>query len=370
MKFSIFQHDLLTKLQSVSRSCGLKASLPVLANILLSTEDKKLKLAATNLEIGVVKRVPAEIVEEGEITVPARTFLEVVSSLPNVKLDIETSLEQLKISTKGFSATLNGISATEFPNIPLSSENQVLLDAKTLQDSLPQITFAAATDEGRPVLTGILTDIKDGGLELVATDGFRLAHKRTTLEGVKDSLKVLIPKRTFEEVVRLIAEDLNGEDTKVEVSTSENQNQVIFKVGATQLSSRLIEGQFPSWEKIIPIQFKNKTLVDRVELLKAVKIASVFAKDSANIIKLEVSKTGLKLSSEAKELGGQQTLVDAQTEGEEIVIAFNARFLSDAVSAVSTKELTIEFSGNLSPALVKPVGEEGLEYVIMPIRLS
>lgn len=383
MKFSILQQDLLPALQAVSRSVGVRASLPVLANILIQTENGKLKLSATNLEIGVIKKVSAKIDEEGEITVPAKTFLEIVSSLSGSNLEVEASGEQLRISSRGgggnksFKATLNGISATEFPSIPLSSDNSIMISSKLLQNTLPQITFAAATDEGRPVLTGILTEIKGSNLELVATDGFRLAHKKASIEGsLENPFRVLIPKRTFEEIVRLIAEDL-GEEGKqsddlkqIEVSTSENQNQMVFKIGQTQLSSRLIEGQFPSWEKIIPVEFKNRSVFERQDLVKALKLASVFAKDAANVVTLETKSNQLKISSEAKELGQQQTEVEAQSEGEEIIIAFNSKFLIDALSAVASPQISIEFSGNLSPALIKPIGEEGLEYVVMPIRLS
>jgi len=371
MKLSILQQDLLPALQSASRS-STKTTLPVLSNILLQTEDGKLKLSATNLEIGVIKKVNANITEDGEITIPARTLVEIVSALDGQTIEIESQAEQLKITTKNFNATINGISASEFPAIPLSSENSILIDAKVLSSSLPQITFAAASDEGRPVLTGILTEIKKDSIELVATDGFRLAHKTAKLESSTDStFRSLIPRRTFEEVVRLISEDLgSSKDEKIEISTSEGQNQMIFKIGNSQLSSRLLEGQFPTWEKIIPTEFKNRTVVDRGELLKAIKLASVFAKDNSSIVKINTKESKLVITSEAKELGSQETDVDAQVEGEQILIAFNARFLIEALNATNASQVGIEFSGNLSPALIKPLGQEGLEYVVMPIRLS
>jgi DNA polymerase III subunit beta len=374
MKISILQQDLLPILQSVSRSTSTK-NLPVLANILLQTENNKLKVSATNLEIGVVKSVSAEILEDGEITVPSRVLLEIVSSLPQSMLELESSGDQIKISTKNFNGTINGINASEFPNIPLSSENSVSLGGDVLSSSLPEVTFAAANDEGRPVLTGILTEIKKGELELVATDGFRLAHKRVKIKSSDEvKFKSLIPRRTFEEIARLIGEEVQeGEDKKalnVEISASENQNQAIFKIGETQLSSRLIEGQFPVWEKIVPTAHINRTIVDKTELLKGVKLASVFARGSSNIVKVEAANGQLKLSSEAKELGGQETAIEAEVEGEAVTIAFNSKFLIDALNALPSSQAVIEFSGNLSAALIKPMGEEGLEYVIMPIRLS
>lgn len=369
MKLTILQQDLLPPVQAVARSTGAK-NLPVLQNILLSTAGNKLKLSATNLEIGVIKVVGAEVLTQGEITVPARTFLEVLSSLGEQKLELEVKAEQLKVSTKNFTASINGILASEFPAIPLSSEKGVVVSCDLLAKTLPQITFAAASDEGRPVLTGILTEIKKETIEFVATDGFRLAHKKASIETSGPVFKALIPRRTFEEVTRLLGEEAEEKDKEVELTTSDSQNQVIFKIGQTQLSSRLIEGQFPAWEKIIPTEFENRTILDKGQFLKAVKLASVFARDASNIIKVETLEGKVKLSSEAKELGSQETEVEAQAEGGSLVIAFNSKFLIDVLSVCPTSQVLIEFSGSLSPALIKPVGEEGLEYVVMPIRLS
>lgn len=368
MKLSLLQQDLLPAVSAVSRSVG-RTNLPVLANILLQTEGGKLKLSATNLEIGVIKRISAKVEEEGEVSVPAKTFLETVSSLTTDKLTLEASLDQLKITTSNFKATLNGIAASEFPTIPLSSDQAITIDPKILKEALPKITFAAAVEEGRPVLTGILTEIKQDTLELVATDGFRLAHKKASLKS-SSNFRALIPRRTFEEVVRLIDEDAKGEEGEtVQIATSENQNQIIFKIGQTEVSSRLIEGQFPTWDKIIPQKFENRTIIDRSELLKAVKLAAVFAQDASHIVKIQTGKS-FKITSEAKELGSQETELEAQSEGAQLLVALNSRFLLDALSACPGSQISIEFSGVLTPTLIKPIGEEGLEYIIMPVRLS
>lgn len=371
MKISILAQDLLPALQAVSRSVGVKSSLPVLANILLQTENGKLKISATNLEIGVIKKINAQVIEEGEISIPAKTFLETISSLAGAKIELSASVDQLKISTPNFKASLNGIPANEFPAIPLSSDNAILISPSVLKDSIPQITFAAAVDEGRPVLTGILTEIKDNLLELVATDGFRLAHQKIPIEN-SSNFKALIPRRTFEEIIRLVDEEIGKDDNeqKISIATTENQNQIIFSIGQSELSSRLIEGQFPSWEKIIPKDFQNRAIVDRMELLKAVKLSSIFAKDLANITKIKSGDGKLKLSSQTKEVGEQETEVEAVVEGENIEVAFNSRFLIDVLAACNASQVILEFSGTLSAALIKPVGQEGLEYIIMPVRLS
>lgn len=370
MKVTILQQDLIGPLQAVSRSVGVRATLPVLANILIGTEDHKLKLAATNLEIGVIKKINANIDTAGEITVPAKTFLEIISSLPAQEIELDVNGEQLQITSKSFHVTLNGISAAEFPAIPLASDKNAQVIGSLLHDSIPQISFAAATDEGRPVLTGILTEITKSTLELVATDGFRLSHKKVDLKNREGgSFKALIPRRTLEEIVRLISEDLKG-DEMVEMAVSESQNQIVFTIGETQLSSRLIEGNFPVWERIVPKEFQNTAVVDRSDLLKVLKLASVFARSEANIVKMELFKNKIKITSEAKELGGQETEIEAEVGETEMTIAFNAKYLHDALNAVNTEKVLIEFSGNLSAALIKPVGIDGLEYVVMPIRLS
>lgn len=366
MKFTILQQDLIAPLSAVSRSCGVKSQLPVLGNVLLQTDQGRLKLSATNLEIGVVKSIKVEVEEEGDVTVPAKTLVDVISNLSGEKIEFESTADQLKISTPTFSSTMNGIPAAEFPNIPLTGKEAVSVDPQILAKSLPQVTFSAAVDDGRPVLTGILTEIKDRKLQLVATDGYRLAHKIVNAqEDVQ--FKALIPRRTFEEVMRLISEE---EVDTVKISISDDQNQMIFTFGNTQLSSRLIEGQFPAWEKIIPAEAKARIVLEKGELLKAVKLASVFAKTEANILRLKNLPTKLVLTSEAKELGNQKKEVDAQSEGEEIQIAFNTKFLQDALSALATSQVILELSGNLSAAVIKPMGEEGLQYIIMPVNLS
>lgn len=365
MNFKINQSDLWPALQAVSRSVGIRSQLPVLGNILLQAQGK-LKLQATNLEIGVVKSLNVQIVEEGDITVPAKTLLEIVSNLSGNNLEFSSSADQLKISTTSFSSVINGINALEFPAIPLSGKSAITINPQVLTSAIPQISFAAAVDEGRPTLTGILTQIQDKKLELVATDGFRLAHKNIPVEE-SSNFKSLIPRTTFEEVVRLLLEE---EADKVSIAVSEDKNQMIFSFGNTQLSSRLIEGVFPAWEKIIPSSFKTRIVLERNVFLKAVKLASVFAKSEANIVKLVNSQNKLQLLSEAKELGSQQNEIEAQTEGEDLNIAFNVKYLTDALSAVSSSQVILELSGPLSAASLKPMGEEGLEYIIMPVNLS
>lgn len=366
MKFTILQQDLLPSLQSVARSVGVHSTLPVLDNLLLSIEGKKLKIAATNLEIGVIKFVSVTDETPGEITVPAKTLVEIVSGLGQSKITLESEGEILTVQSVKFKASINGISASEFPVIPLSKDSGIDFPKDAFLTSA-QILFAAAVDEGRPVLTGILTDAKETKLDFIATDGFRLAHRQVALPKTESQFKCLIPKRTFEEVLRIISEQAVD---KVNISTTENQNQVMFTLGQTIISSRLIEGQFPAWEKIIPQKIVGRALVEKDQLTKAIKLAAVFAKNEANIVILTTKKGSLTLKSSAKEIGSQENEVESEVEGEELQIAFNTKFLLDAVSNIPTSQVMIEFSGALSASLIKPIGVEGLEYIVMPVRLN
>ena len=365
MKFTVLQQDLLPSLQAVSRSVGVRSTLPVLDNIYISAEGKKIKIAATNLEIGVIKHLSVEVEKAGGITVPAKTLVDLVSGLGPNKITLESTDEILTVQSAKLKATINGISATEFPAIPLSKDKGIDFPKEALLSS-SQILFASAVDEGRPVLTGVLTEVLGGKLDFVATDGFRLAHRQVSLPKDVPEFKSLIPRRTFEEILRLMAE----EDVEtINISTSENQNQVIFSLGQTIVSSRLIEGNFPAWGKIIPTEIVARAMVDKEELLKAIKLAAVFAKNEANIVVLTIKKNSLGLKSSVKELGSQENEIEADCEGD-MQIAFNNKFLQDAISNIPSSQIMIEFSGLLSAALIKPIGVGGLEYIVMPVRLS
>lgn len=366
MKFTVLQQDFLPPLQAVARSVGVRSTLPVLDNVLLSIEGKKLKIAATNLEIGVIKYINVEVESEGEITMPAKTLVELVSGLGQNKLTLESTGEVIGLQSGKLKASINGIAASEFPAIPLSSDKGVSFPKEAFLTS-SQILFASAVDEGRPVLTGILMDVSDGRLDFVATDGFRLAHRRLDLPKVETQFRSLIPRRTFEEVLRIISEE---DVEEINISTSKNQNQAVFTLGSSVVSSRLIEGQFPAWGKIIPQKIVARALVEKDELLKAVKLAAIFAKNEANIVVLTTRKDLLKLESHAKEVGSQENEIEGEVDGEQLQIAFNTKFILDAISNSPSSQVMIEFSGPLSAALIKSIGVEGLEYIVMPVRLS
>lgn len=366
MKFTVLQQDFLPAIQTVARSIGSKSALPVLDNILLSIEENRLKISATNLEIGIIKFIPVEVVEAGDVTVPAKTLVDIIAGLKQVKLEIESSNNIIVISAGKFKAKINGMPSSEFPVIPLTSSEGVSFEKSSLQ-SCAQILFASAVDEGRPILTGILTQASNGFLDFIATDGFRLAHKRVSIEDKNLNFKSLIPRKTYEEVIKILAEE---NTSVVKISTSGSLNQAIFDFGNTTISSRLIEGNFPVWEKIIPTQIVSKLKIEKTELLKAMKLAAVFARSESNVIVIKLSKNGIQINSSAKELGNQENEVEGMVEGEDLEIAFNAKFLIDAISNCPSEEVDISFSGALSSTLIKPIGDFGLEYIVMPVRLN
>lgn len=367
MKFTVLQQDLLPVISSVARSVGIHASLPVLDNLLFATEGSKLKIAATNLEIGVIKFIEVEVIDPGEVTVPAKTIVELVSGLKQSKLEVESDGNNLTISSGKFKATINGIPSTEFPVIPMSDGKGVTFNKEILK-SAGKILFASATDEGRPQITGILTQTKGDKLEFVATDGYRLAYAEVKVPGKPTSFKCLIPRKTYEEVLRIISEEEGSEE--ISISTSENQNQAIFNFGSTIISSRLIEGNFPAWEKIIPASFIATALLDKEDLLKAIKLAAVFTKNEANVVILKTSTGKIAVESSAKEIGSQQNEIEGEISGEELLIAFNAKFLLDAINNAPSDKLEVSFSGALSPTMIKPAGVEGLMYIVMPVKLN
>lgn len=366
MKFQVLQQDLLPVLQAVSRSVGSKSSMPVLDNILLSVEGNNLKIAATNLEIGVIKLLPVEVIEGGELTVPAKTLFELVSGIKQTKLEFESGESVLHISSGKFKAKINGIPAVEFPIIPIPQDEAVEFDRQVLE-SCGRILFASAVDEGRPVLTGILTQANSGKLDFIATDGFRLGHAQVSLSDTKISFRSLIPRKTFEEVLRVISEE---NPQKVSISVSKDQNQAVFKFNQTIISSRLIAGNFPAWEKLFPDSFPTTLISSKDELLKSIKLASVFARNESNVITFKISSGRIEILSSAKELGEIQNEIDCELEGEDLTVAFNAKFLFDAINNCPSDQVKLKFAGDVKATLITPVGIEGVEFIVMPVRLS
>jgi DNA polymerase-3 subunit beta len=374
MKLSILQENLAKGLSIVSHSVTTKAQLPVLGNILLTTDKGRLKLSATNLEMGINYWVGAKIEKEGTLSVPAKFLTEFVSSLPPEKIELEVQGNSLFISSGGYKANFVGLSSSEFPPVPtLKDKETIVFSSGDLARAISQVTFAAAQDEGRPQLTGVLLIIKADDLLMVATDGYRLSLKKLAgIKGIKDIKEfkkgLIIPSRTLIEIGRIINE--REQSSEVGLAITPDSNQIIFSTNEAEIVSRLIEGAFPDFEKIIPEKGKTKIICETETLIRAVRMASIFARESANIIKLKTQNSKLKISANATQVGENTSEIEAKSEGEENKIAFNSRYLLDFLNSVETEQVAFEMTNPLNPGVFKPVGDQSFLHIIMPVRVQ
>jgi len=367
MKLKVLQEDLATAISTALRFTSSKVQLPVLANILLKAEKGKFFLKATNLEASVAIVVGAKIDQEGEITVPAKSFFETISNLPKGQISIEAEKEKVGVSAPNFKSTLLGMNSADFPKIiqEISGDN-IEIPTDSLSTAFGKTLFSVSLDETRPVLTGVLL-ILDKDITLVATDGFRLSQKKLSGANVGVKGRMILPKNTLSEISKI-----SSEESILKFSHKADDKQGIFACGGAVLTSRVIEGEFPDFEKIIPKSFNLTVSLDKQDFMRAVKLAGVFARDSANLVKLKIGSKSLEVYSESAKSGSQETSVEAKVEGvseEEFVIAFNYRFLEEAISAVEDDFLTLKFTDPNSPAGIFDNKDPDFLHIIMPIRL-
>ncbi|HWQ11261.1 MAG TPA: DNA polymerase III subunit beta [Roseiflexaceae bacterium] len=376
MKLSCLQENLKRGLAIVGHAVAGKSTLPVLSNILLATDDGRLKLAATNLEIGITCWIGAKIDGEGAVTVPAKLLTDVVGSLPNDKitLTLDARTQTLNLTCARFETNIKGIEAEEFPVIPTVAERgrAAAFPPELLREAIDQIAFAAATDDTRPVLTGVLVRLKGNRATFAAADGFRLAQKTIELpEPVSESHELIIPARALSELARIIG-DAEG---PVELTVTPGGGQVLFHTENIDLVSRLIDGKYPDIERVIPSSHLTRTVLDTQELAKAVKLASYFASASANIVRLTMEPGGelgpgkLTISANAAEVGDNKGQVDGMVHGEGGQIALNVKFLAEAIGAIKTPQVALETQTAQNPAVFRPVGAEGYVHIVMPMTV-
>jgi DNA polymerase-3 subunit beta len=368
MRLSLKQENLTKALASVGRVVSTRASLPVLSNVLIATDGNRLRLSATNLEIGINYWVGAKIDRPGSLTIPARLFAEFVASLPHGNIDLEATETSLTVKTSHYQSKINGISADEFPPIPqVTSEPVLSLDAAVLKDALTQVVIAASLDEARPVLAGVYMYTADEKLFIVATDSYRLAEKQLDMvaASTKD-MAVIVPVRTMQELIRLLGEA----DGNVDIYLDDNQ--IMFRVNEVELVSRLIEGKFPNYKQIIPTAVETSFDISTAEFTRIVKVASLFARESAGSIKIEIKSEGeVSIVSSDSEVGGNTSTAECEVSGEDGEISLNARYLQDALSIIKTPNVTFAISGKLNPCMIYPSGEDIPDdylHIVMPLR--
>lgn len=396
MRVSVMQENLVKGLSIVGRAVSSRSTLPVLGNILIEAKDDQLRLAATNLEIGVNCWLGAKVEDEGSITVPARLLTEFVSSLPPERIDMDLSVrtQTLHLSCARYEANMKGIDAADFPNLPTmdGDDNNTLqgatleLDPLGLRKMVEQVVFAASSDESRPTLTGVEVKFDNGRMSMAATDGFRLSLRGTAVEGLKNGepLNVIVPSRSLAELARISADA--DETQSVKVIVTQARNQILFQIWGKQdvkgsfhrveMASQLIDARFPDYRGIIPKNFTTRTVVDTASLLKAVRVAFLFARDNANIIKVAIAPSNgthggqIKLTATSNEMGDNVSEIDAMVEGQELEIAFNAKYLIDVLSQIDQPQIVIETTQPTRPGTIRPIGmgQEEFLHVVMPMQ--
>jgi DNA polymerase-3 subunit beta len=373
------QEQLFRGLTLVGRAVATKSTLPVLQNVLLATEvtaeGEFLRLAATNLEISLILRVPVQIQVAGSITVPARLLTDFVGSLPkdsSVAMQLDEQNLTLTVQSNRSVANIKGIAAEDFPTLvgfdnPVDTSKVIsVLEAGVLKNAIGQVIFAASTDETRPVLTGMLASFSGAKLTLACADSFRLAVKTVALEGAANSNhNLILPARAMLELSHI----LTDKDAQVKISLTASKSQVLFKTANAIFISSLIEGNFPDYQKIIPKNYETRIVLATDQLLKAVKVASLFARDSGqNSVRLATGSGNLTLMADAT-IGDNWNELDATVDGEATKIALNAKFMQDAIGVVGSSQVALEIQNAKNPGVFRPVGSDDYVHVIMPMSL-
>jgi DNA polymerase III subunit beta len=376
MKVTVLQENLARGLSIVSRAVSPRSTLPVLANVLIASDEGRLRLSATNLEMGITCWIGAKIEEEGSTTVPARTLADLVGTMPDpqVSLTLNTQNQTLNVRSGSSTNDIKGIDAQEFPPLPVPDfDDAILISMTDFKEMIHQVAFAASTDEARPVLMGVLVLVDGDKVTMAAADGFRLSVRSATLSAAAPaSVSAIIPARALSELARIASD---GEQT-VQMVIPKGRGQVVFRVKDAELVSQLIDGTFPDYQQIIPRSHKSRTLVSTGSLLKACRQAEIFAREGSNVVRLNIKTNGemqpgeVEISAHSEETGSNETLVEATVDGIPLLIAFNVKYLREVLEVVKSPNVAIETSAPNAPGVVRPVGDDNFLHVIMPMHLG
>lgn len=364
MKLICTRENLKKGLFVVSRVVGVGNPLQVLNNILIKTDSGRIKLSSTNLEIGVNTWVGGKIEEEGSLTVPAKIINDYISNLPGEKVILESKENNLNVDADNYHTKIKGLSAEDFPLIPqVQEESFAKLDSGELRDALSETSWAVAINETQPEISGLFMGFEGTSLRIATTDRYRLAERIITLkEPVSETKEVIIPSRTINELYKILGSGLN----EVEIYFSESQ--VLFKFDETEIISRLIDGQYPDYRQIVPKSFKTEALVEKDDLIHALKAASLFASDSSNI-NLEVDSSGIKITSSSVASGENTTVIKAELKGENNTAVFNFRYLLDCLNNLKEPKIVLSMIDDASPAMITPENRNNYLYIVMPIKV-
>lgn len=362
MKLQVTQENLSKGLGNVSRVASTRGTLPILSNVLLKTVDGRLSIAATNLDIAITHFIGAKVTEEGAITVPARLMQDFVGSLPSSVIDIKLDDNKLHIATDQYQSVINGITAEDYPVMPAITDGQSWqIPAPALKTALQQVVMAASSDEARPVLTGVYVHTHEGVLYLVATDSYRLAEK--SLGKLKNDVSLLIPASALQDLLRIIG------DSDDDVVVTHDDQQVLFRVGDVELVTRLIEGNYPDYRRLIPATFASRAELKKADLQNITKVSSLFARENAGSVTINVDESSQQVSirSVASQIGENVASASAKVTGDG-TITLNSRYIMDALHALSGDSVQFGFNGKLEPSVIRDPKSNDYTHVVMPLK--
>jgi DNA polymerase-3 subunit beta len=375
MKFSCNQDTFSKYLNIVSRVVSNKPGLPILSNVLFESEKNKLIIKATDLELSVNTWIGADITDEGKVTIPAKQLTDFVNSVPQEVIQVEVEKQNFNISTSNNNASFNTMPSDDFPNIPSiekKTEPFIQINKADLVMAINRVAFAAATDDIKPVLTGVKFEIEDDSLSLIATDGLRLSKQSIKIPKTSKEKSFLIPVRALLELSYIVSETGLGEDELVSIYLIEEKNQVMFRIGDIDLISRLIDGEFPEYKQIIPTGFKTKCNIERDSFLNSLKVVNIIARSVlGNKMILDISSKDNKISLSATQadLGKNESNFDCKVEGDDLKIAFSAKLLSDVLNHLDSESILFECSEPIKPGVFKIEGDDSFVHLVMPMML-
>ena len=365
MQFSCEKADLQKALSVVQKAINSHNTLQVLGNICISVKDQTVEFTATNLEIAISTSIEANVVSEGKITLPSRLLVNYVSLLKNGEIDVKLlSGETVQITSRDSETKIKGISAEEFPDIPtFTPEFTFALSGEVLKKAIERVAFSCSASSARPVLSGVLFWVNKKELRMVGTDSYRLSEQTIELSEELNESKYIVPARTLQELSRIV-------EAKDDIQISVSKNQILFSTNTTEISSRLIEGNFPDYKRIIPVDQKGTFTVSRSDLTLAVKRAGIFAKEmDNNIIKVNLSTEGLKITTDETEIGSGNTLIDGEIEGEGETVALNALYFLDILQVLHSENVRIIVKEQLAPVKILSEEDDGFTYILMPLKV-
>ena len=377
MKVSCLHENITRGLNIVGRAVASRSTLPVLGNVLMTTDNSGIRLSATNLEMGITCWIGAKVHTQGSTTLPAKTLIDLISALPKEQIDFELDehTQNMRLACAEFTNDIKCISAEEFPVLPsMEDESNIDINVTNLREMIDQVVFAAAVDDSRPVLTGVEVKLGKEKMSFAAADGFRLAvcEASHTASDETTEVDVIVPARALSELGRIIGEQTDP----ISLSLPSGGGQILFRINDVELVCQLIEGKFPDYQPLLPDGYKTRSVMATDKILAACRAAQIFAREASYAVTLAI-RSGendeqglLEVSANAAETGSNETIVETILEGEPIEVSFNVRYLTEVLKVIDTPNVAFETNGDASPGVIRPVGNDNFVSVIMPMHVS